>query len=175
MQVSTGLRRQKWKLSPVLAWTRPEPACLPFPSLRITLAVAGVNLQIFGFSHFFANARFQFRRSFAGHVAAPTDRTTGEGTRAGPLLRANSPSPWPPSFGAAGMTAGLKLACSHTVPTSSEAALASNLFDVAAQPKYRETVIIDHLLACLSPVPLTFSLISPPFGPSTPNRQPGAG
>jgi hypothetical protein len=34
---------------------------------------------------------------------------------------------------------------------------------------------IDHLLACLSPVSSTFSLISPPFGPSTPNRQPGAG
>jgi hypothetical protein len=73
------------------------------------------------------------------------------------------------------MTAGLKLACPHMVPTLSEAALASNLFDVAAQPKRRETMIIDHLLACLSPVPSTFSLISPPFGPSTPNRQPGAG
>jgi hypothetical protein len=73
------------------------------------------------------------------------------------------------------MTAGLKLVCPHAVPTSSEAALASNLFDVAAQPKHQETVIIDHLLACLSPVPSTFSLISPPFGPSTPNWQPGAG
>jgi hypothetical protein len=73
------------------------------------------------------------------------------------------------------MIAGLKLACPHAVPTSSETALASNLFDVAAQPKRRETVIIDHLLACLSPAPSTFSLISPPFGPSTPNRQPGAG
>jgi hypothetical protein len=72
------------------------------------------------------------------------------------------------------MTAGLKLAYPHTVPTSSEAALASNLFDVVAQPKHRESVIIDHLLACLSPIPSTFSLISPPFGPSTPNRQPGA-
>jgi hypothetical protein len=72
------------------------------------------------------------------------------------------------------MIAGSKLACPHAVPTSSEAALASNLFDVVAQPKRRETVIIDHLLACLSPTPSTFSLISPPFGPSTPNRQPGA-
>jgi hypothetical protein len=72
------------------------------------------------------------------------------------------------------MIAGLKLACRHAVPTSSEAALALNLFDVAAQPKRRETLIIDHLLACLSLVPLTFSLISLPFGPSTPNRQPGA-
>jgi hypothetical protein len=72
------------------------------------------------------------------------------------------------------MIAGLKLAYSHAVPTSSEAALASNLSDVAAQPKRRETVIIDHLLACLSPAPSTFFLISPPFGPSTPNRQPGA-
>jgi hypothetical protein len=73
------------------------------------------------------------------------------------------------------MIAGLKLACPHVMPTSSEAALASNLFDVAAQPKHRETVIIDHLLACLSPAPSTFSIISPPFGPSTPNWQPGAG
>jgi hypothetical protein len=73
------------------------------------------------------------------------------------------------------MTASLKLACSHTVLTSSEAALALNLFDVAAQPKHQETVIIDHSLAYLSPVPSTFSLISPPFGPSTPNRQPGVG
>jgi hypothetical protein len=30
-------------------------------------------------SHFFPNARFQFRRPFASHVAAPTDRTAGEG------------------------------------------------------------------------------------------------
>jgi hypothetical protein len=73
------------------------------------------------------------------------------------------------------MTAGSKLACPHTVPTPSEAALALNLFDMATQPKHRETVIIDHSLACLSPVPSSFSLISPPFGPSTPNRQPGAG
>jgi hypothetical protein len=73
------------------------------------------------------------------------------------------------------MSAGLKLACSHTLQTSSEAALASNLFDAAAQPKHRETVIIDHSLACLSLVPSTFSLISSPFGPSIPNRQPGAG
>jgi hypothetical protein len=73
------------------------------------------------------------------------------------------------------MTAGLKLAHSHTVPTSREAALASNLFDVATQPKHPETVIIDHLLSCLSLVPSTFSLISPPFGPSTPNWKPGAG
>jgi hypothetical protein len=73
------------------------------------------------------------------------------------------------------MIAGLKLAYSHAVPTSSEAALASNLSDVAAQPKRRETVIIDHLPACLSPAPSIFSLTSPPFGPSAPNRQPGAG
>jgi hypothetical protein len=79
MQANTGLRRQKWKLRPVPARARPEQARLLFPSLRITLAAAGVNLQISGFSHFFANARFQFRRSFAGHVAAPTDRTAGEG------------------------------------------------------------------------------------------------
>jgi hypothetical protein len=73
------------------------------------------------------------------------------------------------------MITGLKQACPHAVPTLSEAALASNLFDVAAQPKRREAVIIDHLLSCLSLVPSTFSLISPPFGPSTPKRQPGAG
>jgi hypothetical protein len=73
------------------------------------------------------------------------------------------------------MTAGLKLARSHMVPMSREAALALNLFDAATQPKHRETVIIDHSLAGLSPVPSTFSLISPSFGPSTPNRQPGAG
>jgi hypothetical protein len=29
---------------------------------------------------------------------------------------------------------------------------------------------IDHFLACPSLIPSTFSLISPPFGPSTPNR-----
>jgi hypothetical protein len=58
------------------------------------------------------------------------------------------------------------------VLTSSEAALALNLFDVATQPKCRETVIVNHLLARLSPVLSTFSLIFPPFGPSTPNRQP---
>jgi hypothetical protein len=73
------------------------------------------------------------------------------------------------------MIAVLKIACPHAVTTLSEPTLASNLFDVAAHPKRRETVIIDHLLACLSPVPSTFSLISPFFSPSTPNRQPGAG
>jgi hypothetical protein len=36
-------------------------------------------------------------------------------------------------------------------------------------------MIINHSLACLSLVPSIFSLIFPPFGPSTPNRQPGAG
>jgi hypothetical protein len=36
-------------------------------------------------------------------------------------------------------------------------------------------MIIDHSLACLSPAPSTFSLIFPPFGPSTPSRHPGAG
>jgi hypothetical protein len=61
------------------------------------------------------------------------------------------------------------------VPTSSEVALASNLFDVVTQPKCRETVIINHLLACLCLVPSTFSFIFPTFGPSTPNRQPGDG
>jgi hypothetical protein len=92
-----------------------------------------------------------------------------------PTFKDQFPFPLAPSFGVAGMTAGLKLACLRTVPMSSEAALASNLLDVAAQPKHRETVTIDHSPACLSPVPSTFSLISPPFGPSTPNRQPGAG
>jgi hypothetical protein len=79
MQASTGLRRQEWKLCPVLAQARPEPARVPFPSLRVALVVAGVNLQTTGLSHFFAKARFQFRRSFAGYVAAPTDRIAGEG------------------------------------------------------------------------------------------------
>jgi hypothetical protein len=65
--------------SPAPARARPESACLPFPNLHMTLAAAGVNLQISGFSHFFANARFQFQRSFANHVAAPTDWTAGKG------------------------------------------------------------------------------------------------
>jgi hypothetical protein len=32
-----------------------------------------------GLSRFFANARFQFRCPFAGHVTTLTDRTAGEG------------------------------------------------------------------------------------------------
>jgi hypothetical protein len=91
-----------------------------------------------------------------------------------PISKGQFPFPLPPSFGAAGMTAGLKLARSHTVPTSSEASLASNLFDVATQPKHRETVVIDHSLAYLSPVPSTFSLISPP-GSLVPVGLPWAG
>jgi hypothetical protein len=78
-QASTGLRRQGWELHPMPARARPEPARLAFPGLRIAPAVAGTNLRTTGFSPFFANARFQFRRSFAGHVAAPNDRTAGEG------------------------------------------------------------------------------------------------
>jgi hypothetical protein len=66
-------------MHPVPARARPEPACLFFSNLHMNLATAGVNLQTAGLTHFFANARFRFRCSFAGHDAAPTDRTTGEG------------------------------------------------------------------------------------------------
>jgi hypothetical protein len=52
---------------------------LPFASLRVTLAVARVKLRTTGLSPFFVSARFRFRCPFAGHVAAPTDRTAGEG------------------------------------------------------------------------------------------------
>jgi hypothetical protein len=45
----------------------------------MTLAAAGVNPQISGFSRSFVNARFRFQHSFADHVAAPTDQTAGEG------------------------------------------------------------------------------------------------
>jgi hypothetical protein len=50
----------------------------PFPGPRKSLAAAGVNPQVSGFSHYFAGVRFRFRRSFANHVAAQTDRTAGE-------------------------------------------------------------------------------------------------
>jgi hypothetical protein len=79
MQASTGLRRQEWKLRPTPARARPELACLPFTGLRVPLAVARMNLRTIGLSPFFASARFQFRCPFAGHVAAPTGRTAGEG------------------------------------------------------------------------------------------------
>jgi hypothetical protein len=51
----------------------------PFPEPLHNPCRGWRNLQISGFSHFFANARFQYRRSFAGHIAAPTDQTVGEG------------------------------------------------------------------------------------------------
>jgi hypothetical protein len=57
-------------------------------------------------------------------------------------------------------------------PMSGEAALASNLFDVATQPKCQETMIIDHSLACLSPAPSTFFLNPPTLWPFYP--QPAA-
>jgi hypothetical protein len=58
VRANTGLRRQEWKLRPVLARARPEPACLPFSSLRVTLVAAGVNPQTTGLSHFYTSARF---------------------------------------------------------------------------------------------------------------------
>jgi hypothetical protein len=79
MQVNPGLRGLERNLSPMPSRVRPEPACLPIPSLRITLVVVEVDLLVSGFSHFSVDARFRFRRSFASNVTAPTDRTVGEG------------------------------------------------------------------------------------------------
>jgi hypothetical protein len=50
----------------------------PFPGLRTSLAVVGVDLQVSGSSHYFASVRFRFRRLFADLIAAPADRTAGE-------------------------------------------------------------------------------------------------
>jgi hypothetical protein len=50
----------------------------PFPGPRTSLAAGGVNLQVFGSSHLFAVVKFRFRRSFANHIAASAERTTGE-------------------------------------------------------------------------------------------------
>jgi hypothetical protein len=58
--------------------SRARAGTSPFPGPRMSLAAAGVNLQVSGSSHFFAGAKFQFHRSFANHVAAPTDRSAGE-------------------------------------------------------------------------------------------------
>jgi hypothetical protein len=44
----------------------------------MTFAAARANLQVSGFSHFFAGAKFQFCCLFVNHVAAPTDWTAGE-------------------------------------------------------------------------------------------------
>jgi hypothetical protein len=65
-------------MSSMPARARSEPARLPSPGPRTSLAAAGVNLQVSGFSHFFAGAKFRFRCSFANHIAAPTDRAAGE-------------------------------------------------------------------------------------------------
>jgi hypothetical protein len=64
-------------------------------SLRVTLVVAKVNLRTPGLSHFFANARFRFRCSFAGHVAAPTDRTASKGLE---VSKGQFPFPLAPEF-----------------------------------------------------------------------------
>jgi hypothetical protein len=50
----------------------------PLSGPRMSLAAAGVNLQVSGSSHYFASIRFRFRRPFADHVAASTERTAGE-------------------------------------------------------------------------------------------------
>jgi hypothetical protein len=50
----------------------------PFPGPRTSLAAGGVNLQFSGSSHLFAVVRFRFRRSFADHIVASAERTTGE-------------------------------------------------------------------------------------------------
>jgi hypothetical protein len=82
---------------------------------------------------------------------------------------ANSLSP-SPEFWGSWTDSWLKTNLSRTMPTPNKAARASNLFGVATRPKRRETVVVNRSLACLCPVPSTFSLIFPPFGPSTPNR-----
>jgi hypothetical protein len=66
----------------------------PFPGPRMSLAAAGVNLQVFGFSHFFAGAKFRFRRSFANHVTEPTDWTAGKVLDPAHF---RGPIPFPPS------------------------------------------------------------------------------
>jgi hypothetical protein len=101
------------------------------------------------------------QRQLTGQPARYWSRPTSEG---------QFPFPLAPEFWGSWTDSWLETNLPRTVPTSSEVALALNLFDVATQPKHREAVIIDHSLACLSPIPSTFSLIFPPFGPSTPNR-----
>jgi hypothetical protein len=49
-----------------------------FPGPRTSLTVCGVNLQVSGSSHLFVVVRFRFCCSFASHIAAPAERTTGE-------------------------------------------------------------------------------------------------
>jgi hypothetical protein len=50
----------------------------PSPGPRTSLAAGGVNLRVFGSSHLFVVVKFRFHRSFANHIAAPAERTTGK-------------------------------------------------------------------------------------------------
>jgi hypothetical protein len=49
-----------------------------FPGPRTSFTARGVNLQVSGSRQLFAVVRFQFCCSLANHIAAPTERTTGE-------------------------------------------------------------------------------------------------
>jgi hypothetical protein len=150
-----------------LAHLLPQALASPLPRLEQIsefLALA-ITLRALGFD-FVARLLIMSQRRLTGQPARYWSWPTSEG---------QFPFPLAPEFWGSWTNSWLETNPPRTVPTSREAALASNLFDVATQPKRRETVVINRSLACLSPVPSTFSLTSPPFGASTPNRQPGAG
>jgi hypothetical protein len=106
------------------------------------------------------------QRQLIGQPARYWSRSTSEG---------QFPFPLAPEFWGSWTDSWLETNLSHTMPTSSEAALASNLLDVASQPKRRETVTINHSLALPLSVSLNFFLNLPTLRPFYPNRQPGAG
>jgi hypothetical protein len=139
------------------------PSLLRVEQISQFLALA-TTLRVLGFD-FVARLLIMSQRQLIEKPARYWSRLTSEGP---------FPFPLAPEFWGSWTDSWLKTNLSRTVPTPNEAARASNLFGVATQPRRRETVVVNHSLACLCSVPSTFSLIFPLFGPSTPNRQPGA-
>jgi hypothetical protein len=107
------------------------------------LALA-ITLRVLGFD-FVAHLLIMLQCRLIGQPARYWSRLTSEG---------QFPFPLAPEFWGSWTDSWLETNLPRTMPTSSEVALASNLFDVSSHPKRREIVIINHSLA----LPLSGSL-----------------
>jgi hypothetical protein len=112
---------------------------------------------------FVARLLITSQRQLIGQPARYWSRLTSEG---------QFPFPLAPEFWGSWTDSWLETNLSRTVPTPSEAARASNLFDVATQPRLRETMIINHSLALPLSGSLNFFLNLPTLRPFFP--QPAA-
>jgi hypothetical protein len=92
--LAPALVRTERKLHLVPARARVRAGTFPFPGLRTSQAMIGVDLLVSGSSRCFASVRFRFRCSFADRVAVLAAQTVGEVLEP---ARFRGPIPFPPS------------------------------------------------------------------------------